>query len=144
MKLTKKAEYAIRAMIALGRDPASQRTIASIAQEQKIPKKFLEQILLALKGAGLVVSRAGPHGGYRLAKGAEAISLGSILQAIDEPLARGIVRGGSRRVSGESPLDHVLAEIRQCLAQRINQVTLAELAAEGTTPEQVEELMWYI
>ncbi len=143
MKLTKKAEYAIRAMIALGRTPDGLRTIAAIAKEEKIPKKFLEQILLALKAADLVTSRAGPNGGYRLAKLPTEISLGQILQAINEPLARGVERS-SRRGTKDSPLDRVLADIRQCLAQRINQITLDELAAEGTTHEQVQELMWYI
>lgn len=143
MKLTKKAEYAIKAMIALGRNPDGRLTIYKIAESQRIPKKFLEQILLALKAAGLVTSQAGPHGGYQLAKPAATISLGDILQAVNEPLARGYVRT-TKRAFVDSPLESVLAEIRQCLSQRIHAVSLAELAAQETTPEQVEELMWYI
>jgi Rrf2 family protein len=143
MRLTKKADYAVKAMIALGRDPDAKLTIKSIAQTQKIPKKFLEQILLALKGAGLVTSQAGPHGGYRLAKSPREISLGDILQAVNEPLARAVGRP-ARRQSAPSPLERVLTEIRQCLAERIQSVSLADLAASETTPEQVEELMWYI
>ncbi|MCX7625846.1 MAG: Rrf2 family transcriptional regulator [Candidatus Sumerlaeaceae bacterium] len=143
MKLTKKAEYAIKAMVALGRNPHGRLTIYSIAAAQKIPKKFLEQILLALKAAGLVTSQAGPHGGYQLARPAANISLGDILQAVNEPLARGYIRPG-RRSGVASPLENVLAEIRQCLSQRIHAVSLAELTAQETTPEQVEELMWYI
>lgn len=144
MKLTKKAEYAIRAMIALGRSSDGLRTIQSIAKEQKIPKKFLEQILLALKAAGLVTSRAGPHGGYRLAHAPSAISLGAILEAVDEPLSRGIRRPVRDAAAASSPLEAVLSDIRQCLRQRIQQVSLSELAADETTPDEVEELMWYI
>jgi Rrf2 family protein len=143
MKLTRKGEYAIRAMIALGRSGEDLRTIQSIAAEQKIPKKFLEQILLALKAAGLVTSKAGPRGGYKLVRMPAAISLGAILDAVDEPLARGTMHG-SRRGEPTSPVEKVLGEIRQCVAEHIQHVSLAELVAEETTHEQVTELMWYI
>ena len=63
MKLTKKGEYALRAMIALEHGHGQALTITQIADAQQIPKKFLEQILLALKAHGLVTSKAGPKGG---------------------------------------------------------------------------------
>ncbi len=144
MKLTKKAEYAIKAMIALARHDRDRLTIHQIAQEQRIPKKFLEQILLALKAAGLVESKAGPCGGYKLARPASVVSLREILRAVDDPLARESRMLRRQGTETPTPLEHVLREIRQFLGERVQGVSLAELAAKETRPEQVEELMWYI
>lgn len=91
MKLTKRSEYGLRAMI----DMACWETehspkfiqIKDIAQREKIPAKFLEQILLALKNAGLINSRMGIHGGYYLSKPPSEITLGQIIRVLDGPLA---------------------------------------------------------
>ena len=72
--LTRKGKYGLKAMIALarahGRGPAS---IGDLAERERIPKKFLENILLVLKHRGLVQSRKGPHGGYRLGRAPDRI-----------------------------------------------------------------------
>ena len=88
MKLSKRGEYGIRALITL----ASQEgdgvvQIKEIAAREKIPVKFLEQILLALKNAGLVNSRMGSSGGYHLSRPPEQISLGQVVRILDGPLA---------------------------------------------------------
>lgn len=65
--IAQKSKYALRALLALARaGPGETVQIGTIAAREGIPKKFLEQILLDLKHAGLVVSRRGQHGGYRL------------------------------------------------------------------------------
>ena len=87
MKISAKAEYACLAMLALARhrlDDAPVR-IREIAEAHDIPERYLVQILLQLKGAGLVHSTRGASGGYRLARSAEAISLGEVLWAVDGP-----------------------------------------------------------
>ena len=86
--ISQKAKYALRALAALAR--ASDKTpmlIADIAEQQKIPKKFLEQILLDLKHRGLVMSKRGKDGGYLLLKPAHEITFGEILRMIDGPIA---------------------------------------------------------
>ena len=88
MKLSKRGEYGIRALITL----ASQEgdgvvQIKEIAAREKIPVKFLEQILLALKNAGLVNSRMGSSGGYHLSRPPEQINLGQVVRILDGPLA---------------------------------------------------------
>src|SRR5436305_12739369 len=87
MKVSAKSEYACLAILALARqrpgDPPVR--IREIAETHAIPERYLVQILLQLKGAGLVVSTRGALGGYRLARPAEAISLGEVLTAIDGP-----------------------------------------------------------
>ncbi|WP_135449397.1 MULTISPECIES: RrF2 family transcriptional regulator [Tabrizicola] len=84
--LTQRARYALHAMLYLARKDASA-TVAEIAEAERIPRKFLEQILAALKLRGLVMARRGPQGGYVLARGAEAISFADVLRCIDGPLA---------------------------------------------------------
>jgi len=91
MRLSKRGEYGLRAMIVLatpgpdGKPPIVQ--IREIAKREKMPGKFLEQILLALKNAGLLHSKMGVGGGYHLARPAQEISLGQIVRVLDGPLA---------------------------------------------------------
>ena len=91
MRLSKRGEYGLRAMIMLatpgaGGHPAVIQ-IREISEREKIPAKFLEQILLTLKNAGLLHSKMGVGGGYHLAKPASEISLGHIIRILDGPLA---------------------------------------------------------
>ncbi|MDB5522405.1 MAG: Rrf2 family transcriptional regulator [Rhizobium sp.] len=86
--ISQKAKYALRALAALARaDDRTPMLIADIAEQQKIPKKFLEQILLDLKHRGLVMSKRGKDGGYLLLKPAHEITFGEILRMIDGPIA---------------------------------------------------------
>lgn len=86
--ISQKAKYALRALLALARaEPGSAVSIGQIAEEQTIPKKFLEQILLDLKQNGLVESIRGKHGGYSLFRPADMISFGEVLRIIDGPIA---------------------------------------------------------
>ena len=96
MRLSKRGEYGLRAMIDLAtqltsRDGqgsgASVVQIKEIAERQHIPAKFLEQILLTLKNNGILHSRMGVGGGYYLARAAGEISLGHIVRVLDGPLA---------------------------------------------------------
>ena len=84
--LTQKARYALHAMLFLARQDGLA-TVAGIATSENIPRKFLEQILSALKVNGLVIGKRGPMGGYQLARPPEKISFADILRCIDGPLA---------------------------------------------------------
>ncbi len=86
--ISQKAKYALRALVALARQPPGKPVfIGDIAEAQAIPKKFLEQILLELKHHGLVVSRRGKAGGYGLLRPADTISFGEVLRIVDGPIA---------------------------------------------------------
>lgn len=91
MRLSKRGEYGLRAMILLASaSEEEQRTMLQIkemAQREKIPAKFLEQILLTLKNAGLLHSKMGIGGGYYLAKPTDKITLGQIFRVLDGPVA---------------------------------------------------------
>jgi Rrf2 family transcriptional regulator, cysteine metabolism repressor len=88
MKLTSRSEYALLALVYLAREEADGYiSVDTIAHAQEIPPKFLEQILLALKRAKYLKSVKGQHGGYRLAKPADKISLAEIIRLFDGALA---------------------------------------------------------
>lgn len=86
--LSQKARYALRALFLLAKRPAGQTVmIGDIAEEAKIPRKFLEQILLELKKRGILHSVRGKFGGYTLGRAPDKISFAEIIRAIDGPLA---------------------------------------------------------
>jgi Rrf2 family protein len=91
MRLSKRGEYGLRAMINLAdaqkQSPGAMVQIKDISSEEKIPTKYLEQILLALKNAGLLQSKMGIGGGYYLARQPQDINLGQIIRVLDGPLA---------------------------------------------------------
>jgi len=91
MRLSKRGEYGLRAMISLAEaqkdSPTGMVQIKEISAREQIPAKFLEQILLALKNAGLVQSKMGVGGGYYLARAPKEITLGQIVRMLDGPLA---------------------------------------------------------
>jgi len=92
MRLSKRGEYGLRAMIMLAGTPDSDTSlpmvqIKEISQREQISTKFLEQILLTLKNAGLLHSKMGVGGGYYLARPASEINLGQIFRVLDGPVA---------------------------------------------------------
>jgi Rrf2 family protein len=91
MRLSKKGEYAIRALVEIGFEshlrPTSLIQISTVAERTNIPEKFLEQILLALRNGGVLKSKRGVEGGYALAKPPADITLGEVVRLLDGPLA---------------------------------------------------------
>lgn len=92
MRLSKRGEYGLRAMMALAEpapetDAPAMLQIKEISQREQISSKFLEQILLTLKNAGLLHSKMGVGGGYYLAKPASEITLGQVFRILDGPVA---------------------------------------------------------
>ena len=86
MNISKKAEYALRAVITIARHKRDKpMQISEISKKESIPVKFLEQILLTLKNNGILISKRGANGGYLLAKPSNQISIGMILEIIDGP-----------------------------------------------------------
>ncbi|MGB7087241.1 MAG: Rrf2 family transcriptional regulator [Phormidesmis sp.] len=91
MNLTARAHYSVKALLDLSLQPAeSVSSVSAIAQRQHLPAPYLEKLLIELRRSHLVISVRGAHGGYRLAKSPAQISLGQILEAVNEsvgPLA---------------------------------------------------------
>lgn len=147
IRLSKKGEYALRAMIALAHARGESLTIMQIATSQSIPKKFLEQILLALKAAGLVHSKAGPRGGYDLLASPEGITVRRILEAVEEPISMPRAPETAGAAAGsDAPrrLAETLDDIRAYVRQKLEGISLSDIASKDLPADQVEALMWYI
>lgn len=142
MRLSAKADYALRAAAELAASAGEGPVMGErIAAAQEIPPKFLENILIALRHAGLVRSQRGAEGGYWLARPAGEITLAEVIRAVEGPLAS--VRGErpetlSYRGSAK-PLGLVWIAVRANLRAVLEAVTLADLAA-GELPDSVAAL----
>lgn len=129
-----KAQYALRALIALSKtDPDELSLIADIAEGERIPKKFLEQILLDLKHYGLVASRRGKMGGYSILRPADQITFGEVLRIIDGPLAPlpCLSRMAYRRCEGcadekTCEIRRVFSEVVDATRRVLDNVTIAD------------------
>lgn len=86
--ISQRARYAFKAMVALARaKPGEGLQIRQLCEQEKLPRKFLEQILLTLKAAGYITSRRGRDGGYEMLKAPEKIYIGALLRTVDGPIA---------------------------------------------------------
>ena len=137
MLFSAKSEYACLAMLELASrygDPRPVR-LADVADKHGIPQRFLVQILLQLKGAGLVASTRGAAGGYQLARPPEEIALADVLGVVDRtdaPPTRG--RGNGRKgdvTALAAALHGVWDKILTARSQILKQTTLAELVEAG-------------
>jgi Rrf2 family protein len=141
MRVSAKVDYAVRAAVELAVAGDGPVKGERIADAQKIPLKFLENILLELKHAGLVQSQRGAEGGYWLAKPADEIVLAEVIRAVEGPIAN--VRGERpERVeySGAAePLRDVWIAVRANLRAVLERVTVADVAA-GRLPEAISRL----
>jgi Rrf2 family cysteine metabolism transcriptional repressor len=134
MKLSLRGEYALRALLVLGLNYGqSVVRIQAISEHQNIPKRFLEQILNDLKTAGIVQSRRGVTGGYRLARPPEEITLAAVVRHIEGALAP--VSCVSERFyekcscpdESRCAIRSVMREIREAVVRIAERVTIAEL-----------------
>ena len=137
MKISAKADYAVRAALTLAAADSATVKGERIADAQGIPLKFLENILIDLRQAGLVASQRGPDGGYRLDGDPEKITVADVIRAVDGPLAS--VRGRRpEEAAYEGPaesLQTVWIALRSGIRGVLEHVTLADLAAGKLSPK---------
>ncbi|HET7058166.1 MAG TPA: Rrf2 family transcriptional regulator [Nitrospiraceae bacterium] len=144
MRFSKKSEYALRALTELtdhyGRDLLQRQ---QIAEQQHIPIEFLEQILLALKNAGLLASRRGVTGGYSLIKPPHEITLGQVIRILDGPLApiACVSKTAYQKChdcpyaeqSGHEacPIQDVMLNVRNAISDILDNYTLSDFAKQS-------------
>ena len=141
MRVTAKADYAVRAAVELAAASGGPLKRNALATAQDIPAGFLENILLDLRQADVIRSQRGPEGGYWLARPATEISVADVVRAVEGPLAsvRG-ARPGELSFEGSArPLEELWVAVRASLRSVLESVTLANLAA-GELPEEVAAL----
>lgn len=150
MKISLKATYGILAALDLALQNGSAPVQAkSIARRQAIPVRFLEQVLHAMKRAGIVESSRGAHGGYVLTKKPGDTSLAEIVEALDGSLLPSLprrVRGLSLRERSrpETLLADVWERVREAELSVLGSVTLTDLAERQHQLEQERTLMYHI
>lgn len=135
--LTKKAKYAMKALLCLAREYGKGPVlIADLADRERIPRKFLELILLDLKGHGFVGSRKGRGGGYFLARDPSGLTLGETLRAVEGPLApvpcvsqTAYRRCDDCRDEQTCGVRLVMKEVRDATAALLDGATLADVVA---------------
>lgn len=136
MRVSAKADYAVRAAVELaaaGEGPVKGEVISS---SQKIPLKFLENILGELRHAGLVRSQRGTEGGYWLARPAEEITLADVIRAVEGPLAsvRGEAPSQLEYSGAAQPLAKLWVAVRANLRAVLESVTIAQIAQDELPP----------
>ena len=143
MRVSAKADYAVRAMIELAASEAGEPVKGErVAQAQSIPVRFLENILSDLRQAGLVRSQRGAEGGYWLARPAAEITVADVIRAVEGPLAnvRGVRPDDVEYAGSAARLRDVWIALRANLRAVLETVTLADLA-KGELPPAVERLL---
>ena len=143
MRISAKADYALRAAAELAAaEGGGPLKGDAIAKAQEIPVKFLENILLELRHAGLVHSQRGAEGGYWLARPATEISVAEVIRAVEGPLAnvRGTRPESVEYAGAAATLRDVWIALRASLRLVLESVTLADLAG-GELPDSVRALV---
>jgi Rrf2 family protein len=141
MRFSKKSEYGLRALIELtsayGKEPVPRHQIAA---QQHIPVVFLEQILLALKHAGVLASTRGASGGYALIKPPSKVTLGQVIRILDGPLAPiGCVSKTAYKKCHDCPyakkaycpLQDAMGEVRNAIADILDNYHLEDFISGG-------------
>ena len=132
MKVSTRGDYAARALLslALHAETEGPTSVRDIAERTALPQPYLEQILLALKGAGLVRSKRGVGGGYVLARPPAEITLGEIVSAVDGPIALGDFglphENGACDHEGQCVLLDVWAGVGAYMRHHLDSFTLAD------------------
>jgi Rrf2 family protein len=142
VKVSTRGDYASRALLslALHAGQSTPTSVRDIAERTGLPQPYLEQILLALKGAGLVRSKRGVGGGYILARPPEEITLGQIISAVDGPIQAGDFgephQNGACDHEGQCVLLSVWADVGQHMREHLDSFTLSDMSrrARGEAP----------
>jgi Rrf2 family protein len=134
LELTRRGDYAIRAMLALAEaDETVWLSVPRVSAAMTIPERFLPRVMADLVEAGLVVARRGRTGGYRLARPPVAISLLDIIDAAEpDPDPRTcVLRGGPCGVDGRCSVHDAFGDAREAMLRRLGATTLADVARTG-------------
>ncbi len=143
--LSSKAKYGLKAMVYLARrEGQGPSLIADVAEAERIPKKFLDAILLEMKNQGLLSSKKGKGGGYVLARPAERIMVGDIVRILDGPLAPIPCVSRTAYRPCEDCIDEtactvraVMQDVRDAIAAILDNTSLADMRVSNVRVESV-------
>lgn len=131
LELTHRADYAVRAMLALASpDTPGLQSVRHIAERMAIPPRFLPQVMRDLAAAGLVEAQPGRKGGYRLRRSPDAVSLLDIIEAAEGDTRRQtcVLRGGPCGLDGYCAVHPVFADAQDAVMYQLERSNLADVA----------------
>jgi Rrf2 family cysteine metabolism transcriptional repressor len=145
--ISAKGEYAIKAVLDLAlHESGGVVSIQEIATRQAIPQRYLEQVLLQLKRAGVLSSRRGAAGGYQLGRPPQAITVGEVLRAVEgKEVPLGTLRENGRGTDGHAQeLAELWEEIATAVARVVDGLTFADLAARAAARRREAQPVYHI
>ncbi|HEX2951453.1 MAG TPA: Rrf2 family transcriptional regulator [Armatimonadota bacterium] len=147
MKLSTRATYGLRAVMAIAASPAGEPVmIKDIAERQKLPATYLEQLMVPLRKSGLLSATRGAHGGYKLSRPAQTITIREIIEILEGPLE--LVECADITCCGLQPdacaLKDLFSEATHAILHVFESVTLAELLERQQAKEANASLMYVI
>ena len=141
MHISVKGEYALQAILDLAAQRAGEPVkIAEIARRQKIPQKFLEMILASLKQGGFVESRRGAEGGYLLARSADSLTVGEVLNFLDGAQQS----AGKARRKAETPFSGMWKQVDRAISGILDKTTFGDLLRAWSEKQNHFVLNWEI
>lgn len=141
MHISARGDYAVRAALSLASAYPALMSAQAIAADQDMPRKFLEAVLADLRRSGIVRAQRGAEGGYTLAHPPREVMVGSILRAVDGPLAgvRGQRPEETRYEGSAENLPRLWVAVRAAVREVVDEVSLAELIS-GKLPAHIRKL----
>jgi len=131
MQVSRKIDYALRAIIHLADEESSERicSVGEIAARERIPRQFLEKIVQELIHKGLVRSRRGPHGGYVLARPADQVTFRDVIEAVEGPIALNNCTGGHADCSliGACGMERIWREGQRRVLELFENTTISDV-----------------
>jgi Rrf2 family protein len=151
--ISKKTKYALKALIYLAREyDKGPILISDLARDERIPKKFLELILLSLRNNGILQSKKGKGGGYYLGKSPKSVSMGQVIRILEGPLAPvPCVSETAYATCDECESEElcgirmVMKDVRDAMAKILDSTTLADVLEKIENAKQKrEEILNYV
>jgi Rrf2 family protein len=145
LKLSKRTEYGLRAVVQLARLwPAHYVQSRDLSKQESLPNKFLESILLALRRGGFLESKVGSGGGYRLARAPREILVGDLIRRLEGRLSPGDARPRTDRSPGEVAVDLINDKLTAATEEVLDAMTLEQLLEHVNRAAGVQQAMYYI
>jgi Rrf2 family transcriptional regulator, cysteine metabolism repressor len=145
VRISAKGEYAIKAMLDLAMNrERGLIPIQEIAARQSIPQRYLEQVLLSLKRAGLLTSKRGSTGGYHLTKAPDEITVGAVLRAVEGGSAFEAAAQGRRHGGAGQELAELWDEISEAVSQVVDRLTFGDLVTRTLERRRTAKPMYHI
>ncbi len=149
MRFSQRTEYALRALVELGTAPSEKGVVPcrEIAERQKIPERFCEQILGDLRRAGLITTQRGASGGNRLARDPATVTVSEVVETIDGPVVTQATLDpfdDEARTQAHSAIQELWLDVQITVRDRLASVTLADLITRQAELNQSSYLVFQI